>query len=136
MLRAEYLAKKGEANSEPVTRHIQTCKTTRIELASNSMREVDMINLDDIQSLTDFKRNTAKYLRKMKKSKGPVVLTVNGRAEIVVQDAKAYQEMLERVERAETVAALKQGIDEFKRGEGRPARKALEELRRKHGISR
>ena len=95
-----------------------------------------MISLDDIQSLTDFKRNTAKYLKKMKKSKGPVVLTVNGRAEIVVQDAKAYQEMLERVERAETVAALRQGIEEFERREGRPAREALEELRRKHGISR
>lgn len=95
-----------------------------------------MISLDDIQSLTDFKRNTAKYLKKMKKNKGPVVLTVNGRAEIVVQDARAYQEMLERVERAETVAALRQGIEEFERGEGRPAREALEELRRKHGISR
>ena len=95
-----------------------------------------MINLDDIQSLTDFKRNTAKYLKKMKKTKGPVVLTVNGRAEIVVQDAKAYQDILERVERAETVNALRQGIDEFERGEGRPAREALEELRRKHGISR
>ena len=95
-----------------------------------------MISLDDIQSLTDFKRNTAKYLKKMKKSKGPVVLTVNGRAEIVVQDASAYQEMLERVERAETVVALRQGIEEFERGEVRPAREALEELRRKHGISR
>ena len=95
-----------------------------------------MINLDDIQSLTDFKRNTTKYLKKMKRTKGPVVLTVNGRAEIVVQDAKAYQEMLERVERAETVAAVRRGIDEFERGEGRPAREALEELRRKHGISK
>ena len=95
-----------------------------------------MINLDDIQSLTDFKRNTAKYLKKMKRSKGPVVLTVNGRAEIVVQDAKAYQEILERVERAETVAALRQGIDEFARREGRPAREALEELRPKRVISR
>jgi prevent-host-death family protein len=95
-----------------------------------------MISLMDIQSLTDFKRNTAKYLKKMKKSKGPVVLTVNGKAEIVVQDAKAYQEILERVERAETVAALRQGIGEFERGEGRPAREALEELRQKHGISR
>jgi prevent-host-death family protein len=95
-----------------------------------------MIRLDDIQSLTDFKRNTAKYLKKMKKSKGPVVLTVNGRAEIVVQDARAYQEMLERVERAETVAALRQGIEEFERGEGRPAREALQELGRKHGVSR
>ena len=94
-----------------------------------------MISLDDIQSLTDFKRNTAKYLKKMKKSKGPVVLTVNGRAEIVVQDAKAYQEMLERVERAETVAALRKGIDEFDQGEGQPARQALRQLRRKHGVS-
>jgi prevent-host-death family protein len=95
-----------------------------------------MISLDDIQSLTDFKRNTAKYMKKMKKSKGPVVLTVNGKAEIIVQDARAYQEILDRVERAETVAALKQGIQEFERGQGRPARQALEELRRKHGISR
>lgn len=95
-----------------------------------------MINLDDIQSLTDFKRNTAKYMKKMKKSRNPVVLTVNGKAELVVQDAKAYQQMLERIEQAETVAALRQGVAEFERGEGRPAREALEELRQKHGISR
>jgi prevent-host-death family protein len=95
-----------------------------------------MINLDDIQSLTDFKRNTAKYMKKMKKSRNPVVLTVNGKAELVVQDAMAYQQMLQRVEQAETVTAIKQGIAEFERGEGRPAREALEELRRKHDISR
>lgn len=95
-----------------------------------------MINLDDIQSLTDFKRNTAKYMKKMKKSRNPVVLTVNGKAELVVQDAMAYQQMLQRVEQAETVTAIKLGIAEFERGEGRPAREALEELRRKHGISR
>ncbi len=95
-----------------------------------------MIDLENIQSLTDFKRNTARYLKKMKKSRSPVVLTVNGRAELVVQDASAYQEMLDRVERAETVSALRKGIEEFERGEFRTARKALEELRRKHGISR
>lgn len=95
-----------------------------------------MINVEDIQSLTEFKRNTAKALKRMKKSKRPVVLTVNGKAELVVQDAKAYQDILARMERAETVSALKQGIQEFERGEGRPARQALEELRRKHDISR
>jgi prevent-host-death family protein len=95
-----------------------------------------MINMEDIQSLTDFKRNTARFLRKMKKSKNPVVLTVNGRAELVVQDAKAYQEMLERVERAETVVALRKGLEDFERGEFLPARSGLEGLRRKHGTSR
>lgn len=65
-----------------------------------------------------------------------MVLTVNGKAELVVQDAKAYQAILDRVERAETVAALRKGIEEFERGGFRPAREALEELRRKHGVSR
>jgi prevent-host-death family protein len=95
-----------------------------------------MISLKDIQSLTDFKRNTAEFVKKIKKSGNPLVLTVNGKAEIVVQDAKAYQEMLERIERAESVAAIRKGMEEFERGEGRPAREALEELRQKHGISR
>ena len=95
-----------------------------------------MINIEDIQSLTDFKRNTAKYLKKIKRSKSPVVLTINGKAELVVQDARAYQAMLDRVERAETVVALRKGIEDFERGEFRPAREALEELRRKHGTSR
>ncbi len=95
-----------------------------------------MISLKDIQSLTDFKRNTAEFVKKIKKSGNPLVLTVNGKAEIVVQDAKAYQEMLERIERAEAVTAIRKGMKEFERGEGRPAREALEELRQKHGISR
>jgi prevent-host-death family protein len=95
-----------------------------------------MIKVEDIQSLTDFKRNTARYLKRIKRSKSPVVLTVNGKAELVVQDAKAYQQMLDRVERAETVVALRKGVEEFEGGKFRPAREALEESRRKHGISR
>ncbi len=95
-----------------------------------------MINVKDIQSLTDFKRHTVQYLKQMKKTGDPMVLTVNGRAELIVQDAEAYQELLERVEYAETVAAPRQGIQDFEQGNFRPAREALEELRQKHGISR
>jgi PHD/YefM family antitoxin component YafN of YafNO toxin-antitoxin module len=60
-----------------------------------------MITLHNIYSLTDFKRNTLVFVAKMKQSKAPIVLTVNGEAELVVQDAKAYQELLDRVCRAE-----------------------------------
>jgi len=98
-----------------------------------------MIELTNIESLTAFKRNSAAYLKRIKKTRKPIALTVNGKAELVVIDAKSYQalmERLEQIERAETVAALEKGIEEFERGEGRPARQALEELRRKHGISR
>ena len=95
-----------------------------------------MVQVQDIHSLSEFQRNTKDFVTQMKASKSPMVLTVNGRAEIVVQDAQSYQEMLNRLERAEAVAAIRQGMDEFERGEGRDAHEALEELRRKHGITR
>ena len=50
----------------------------------------------DIQSLSHFKRNATEVVARMKESGNPVVLTVNGRAEIVVQDAAAYQRLRAR----------------------------------------
>jgi prevent-host-death family protein len=50
-----------------------------------------MINLSkDIHSLTEFKRNTTEFLQRLKETKHPLVLTVNGKAELVVQDAESY----------------------------------------------
>ncbi|MBF1988161.1 type II toxin-antitoxin system Phd/YefM family antitoxin [Fischerella thermalis] len=60
-----------------------------------------MINLDNIYSLTDFKRNVKQFLERIKINKSPLVLTVNGKAEIVVQDASAFQEMMDRLQQAE-----------------------------------
>src|SRR5436190_240530 len=54
---------------------------------------------NDIRSLSDFKRNTSELLDRIKKTGNPLVLTINGKAEVVIQDAEAYQELLERVER-------------------------------------
>jgi prevent-host-death family protein len=65
----------------------------------------------------------------------PVILTVNGRAEAVVQDAEAYQQLLDRLEQAETIAALRVALAEDARGEAVPAVEALRSLGRKHGIS-
>ena len=40
-----------------------------------------MVNLSqDIHPLTDFKRNTSHFMSRMKKTRRPVVLTVNGKA--------------------------------------------------------
>lgn len=81
-----------------------------------------MISLkDEIDSLSNFKRNTADYLKQLKKSGKPVVLTVNGKAELVVQDAASYQKLLEISEKLETIEALKPAIAEMKAGKGEPA---------------
>ena len=68
----------------------------------------------DIQPLTTFRRKSAVFLRQLKRSKRPVVLTVNGKAQAIVQDAEAYQELLDIAARADV----------------------FDEIRRKHGIPR
>ncbi|MDZ8185656.1 MAG: type II toxin-antitoxin system Phd/YefM family antitoxin [Nostoc sp. ChiSLP02] len=60
-----------------------------------------MIDLENIHSLTDFKRNVKQFIERIKATKSPLVLTVNGKAEVVVQDASAFQEMIHRLELAE-----------------------------------
>ena len=51
----------------------------------------------------------------------PVVLTVNGKAAIVVQDAESYQKLLEPQERSEVVEILRQRLASRNRKKGRPA---------------
>ncbi len=95
-----------------------------------------MLDLRDIHSLSEFQRNTKEFLLLMKQNRGPVVLTVNGKAEVVVQDAESYQEMLIRLERAEAITAIRRGINDFENGDSQDAHEAFDEIRQKHGIPR
>ena len=57
-----------------------------------------MLNIrTDILPLTDFKRRTTKLIELLRATGRPLVLTINGKPEIVVLDASAYQEMQERL---------------------------------------
>jgi PHD/YefM family antitoxin component YafN of YafNO toxin-antitoxin module len=94
-----------------------------------------MINLANIYSLSEFQRNARAFVAQINGSQDPLVLTVNGKAELIVQDAQAYQNLLDRLERAETIAGIVKSMEEFEQGKGIPAREALERLRQKHGIS-
>jgi prevent-host-death family protein len=90
----------------------------------------------DIQSLTTFRRQSGDFMKQLKRSKRPVVLTVNGKAAAVVQDAAAYQRLLDLAASADEEGAIRQGLDDVAHGRTRPAREVFEEFRRKHGIPR
>ncbi len=90
----------------------------------------------DIQSLTNFRRKSGQFLKQIKKSKRPVVLTVNGKAEAVVQDAAAYQRLVDIAARADVYEAIRQGLDDIAHGRTRPARDVFNEMRRRYGIPR
>ncbi len=95
-----------------------------------------MIDLREVRSVTEFQRNLKEYVGRLKGKRTPLVLTVNGRAELVVQDAASYQSLLDRLERAEAITAIRQGVEEFERGKGVVLEAAERKLRRKHGFSR
>ena len=90
-----------------------------------------MLRPEDIHSLTDFKRRTAEHVRALRRSGRPRVLTVNGRAAVVVADAAAYAELVELVDRLRTRAAVAEGLRDLREGRTRPAAKVVGELRQR-----
>jgi len=90
----------------------------------------------DIQAMTTFRRNPAKFIKYLKKTKKPLILTINGKAEAVLQDAEAYQRLLDIAAQADALEGVRQGIQDVKKGRVRPARESLELFRSRHAIPR
>ena len=88
----------------------------------------------DIQPLTTFRRSSGDFLKHLKKSKRPMVLTVNGKAAAVVQDAEAYQRLLDIAASADASEGIRQGLEDARKGRIRPARKVFAEFEAAHGI--
>jgi prevent-host-death family protein len=88
----------------------------------------------DIQSLTTFRRRSGDFMKQIKKTKRPVVLTVNGKAAAVVQDAEAYQRLLDVAAMADASEGIRQGMEDAKKRRIRPVTEFFEEFEAKHGL--
>lgn len=91
-----------------------------------------MINItQDIQSLTDFKKNTADFVTNLRKSGRPTILTVNGKAELVVIDAKAYQKMREQLEFNATISQIDHSLEDFEAKKFSSSQKVFSDLKKR-----
>jgi hypothetical protein len=95
-----------------------------------------MLDTREIHPLTDFLRNHKTHVARLKETQVPEVLTVNGKAELIVQDATSYQLMVDRLHHMETIAAIQEGMASAERGELKPAAQVLAEMQAKYGLSR
>ena len=87
----------------------------------------------DIQSLSVFKRDTAKFLNQMKETGEPIVLTVNGKPAAVVVEPEAYDFWQER-DRRETIEAIRRGREDVEAGRVRNAEEFFDEMFAKYDI--
>ena len=90
----------------------------------------------DIQPMTTFRNRSAEIMRHLRETGRPVVLTVNGKAAAVVQDAEAYQRLLDLAAEANVAEGIRQGLEDLKHRRTRAARTVLAEIRAEHGIPR
>lgn len=89
----------------------------------------------DIRPISDFKRNTPAFLKQLKKTGEPVVLTIKGKAEAVLLSPAAYREFAALQERLEVIAAIKKGLADVEAGRGVPLEESMAAFARKHGLA-
>lgn len=89
---------------------------------------------EDQGSLAAFRRNSAEYLKRLRRTKRPLLLTVNGKVAAVVQDAAEYQRLCDLAAEADVAEAIRQGREDVAQGRVRDAETALREFAARHGL--
>lgn len=96
-----------------------------------------MVQLNDIHPLTGFLRDHKAHIERLAATGRPEVLTVNGKARVVVQDAEAYQKLLDALDSVETERIVRERLAALDRGEtGVPAEQVMADVRKRLGIKR
>jgi prevent-host-death family protein len=127
--------KRGGKQSFSVQKLHYTCRQDTLNLHQICCAGGKVFDLSrDINSLSNFKRNTAEFMEQLKETKQPIVLTVNGKAELVVQDVESYQRLLETAELVDSIKGIRRALEQMKHGKSRPADQVIAELRQELGI--
>jgi len=92
-----------------------------------------MFTMDSIHPVSDFSRKPAEHIKRLKETGRPEILTVNGKAELVIQSAKAYEEMVDQLRTLEKIARAAQSHD---KGKGIPVDQFFSDFEKKHGLKR
>lgn len=91
----------------------------------------------DIHTLSEFKQNASKFVKQIRETKQPLVLTVNGKPAAVLQDPESFQQMADSTEYNETVRILRQRLLDIDNSDSWPTDKEVfDKVRAKFKIER
>ena len=94
-----------------------------------------MVPTADIHSLRDYQRHAKAYIQHVTQTKHPVAVTVNGAAEVVVQDAGEYHQMVDRLDRSRLIEAIRAGEEDMAAGHTTAGDEMFDALGKELGIS-
>lgn len=90
---------------------------------------------EDSQSLTAFRKQPWLFTKLMKKTNRPLVLTVRGKPELVVQTPESYQRLLDIAAGQSAYEGIRQGLEDVRKGRTRPAKAVFAAFEAKRGLS-
>ncbi len=76
-----------------------------------------MLDTRQIHSLSDFVRNPKAHVARLKETRTPEVLTVNGRAEVVLLDTETYETLMEQIRHLQEVSSLRAHLAEARKND-------------------
>ena len=88
----------------------------------------------DMHSLTEFEHNSSALIKQLQETGQPLILTVDGTAQAVVLNAKAYQQLIELAERARSLTSIQKSLEEIEQGKTQPVEQALDALGKKYEV--
>jgi len=90
----------------------------------------------EVQPLTALRDHPAEFIEHVVKSRRPVTLAVDAETQIVVQEATAYQRLLDLAAEADEREGVRQGDEDCAAGRTQTVREVFDEIRREYGLSR
>jgi prevent-host-death family protein len=90
----------------------------------------------DVQPLDAFRDNPAQLIERLKRTRRPITLTVDGKPEAILQDPAEYQRLLDLAAEADEDEAILRGLEDMHAGRTRPLDEVFDEMREKYAIPR
>jgi len=84
-----------------------------------------MYTTSDIYPVSDFNRKPAEHIKRVRESKKPEVLTVNGKAAVVLVDPESYDQLTQDAELSRTLEQIVLSKAQYKAGQSLPLDEAF-----------
>lgn len=75
-----------------------------------------MIRCEKTYDVLEYQENFFDAIQRVNEQRSPEMITVDGKPKAVVLDIKMYEELLQQIELAETVAAIQEGLEDARQG--------------------
>lgn len=68
----------------------------------------------DIEPLSEFRKKSADFVKRLKKDKQPIILTQHGKSAAVLMDVSEYERFTKKLEMLEDILEAKQQVEQGK----------------------